>query len=96
MKEKSASGNPAGGPVNPGGGPAGRALPGRPALAARSAGPKRPPDRLSQPSTRSAKKGVRRSRFEVIPPWEWPTSQKAAMFAVPKRSPTSSTMFCRC
>src|SRR5882757_9309959 len=42
--------------------------------------PKRPPERLSQPSTFSLKKSVRTIRLEVMPPCEWPTSQKALMF----------------
>ena len=33
-------------------------------------GPRRPPERLSQPSTLLAKKSVRTRRFEVIPPCE--------------------------
>ena len=58
-------------------------LRGGPALAARSAGsPRRPPERLNQPSTRSAKYWfVDSSRLEVIPPCEWPTSQKERMCA---------------
>src|SRR5580658_7177074 len=39
--------------------------------------PMRPPDKLRNPSTLSLKKSVRISRFDVAPPWEWPTSQKA-------------------
>ena len=46
---------------------------------AMAAGPMRPPDRLSQPSTFSLKKSVQTIRFEVMPPCEWPTSQKALM-----------------
>ena len=54
---------------------------GGPAFAARSAGPIRPPERLSQPSTRSWKNGSsRKRRLEVMPPWEWPASQNARMF----------------
>jgi hypothetical protein len=44
---------------------------GGPKLAARPGlPPRRPPDRLSQPSTLSLKKSVRTIRFEVMPPWE--------------------------
>src|SRR5262249_31421145 len=57
--------------------------------------PIRPPERLSQPSTLSLKKGVRTSRLEVKPPWEWPTSQKALMFSLPIWLTTKVTMFCR-
>ena len=35
------------------------------------------------------------SRFEVMPPWECPTSQKALMFSLPIWSTTKLTMFCR-
>src|SRR5205809_898811 len=70
----------------PAGAPAG-AAPGRPAGAkvAERPGfpPKRPPDRLSQPSTLSLKKSVRTIRLEVMPPCEWPTNQKALMFSLP-------------
>src|SRR5439155_24982342 len=57
--------------------------------------PRRPPDRLSQPSTLSLKKSVRTIRFEVMPPCECPTSQKALMFSLPICSMTKLTMFCR-
>ncbi len=57
--------------------------------------PRRPPDRLSQPSTFSLKKSVRTIRLEVIPPCECPTSQKALMFSLPICSMTKLTMFCR-
>jgi hypothetical protein len=46
-------------------------------------GPRRPPERLSQPSTLPLKKSVRRIRLEVMPPCEWPTSQKALIFFWP-------------
>ena len=46
-------------------------------------GPRRPPERLSQPSTRSLKKSVRTMRLEVMPPCECPASQKALMFSRP-------------
>src|SRR6476646_9193677 len=57
--------------------------------------PKRPPDRLSHPSTLSRKKGVRTRRFDVRPPCEWPTSQKALIFSLPICSTREVTMFCR-
>src|SRR5260370_12674882 len=57
--------------------------------------PKRPPERLSQPSTFSLKKSVRTIRLEVMPPCEWPTNQKALMFSLPTWSYTRLTMFCR-
>src|SRR5207247_5047662 len=57
--------------------------------------PRRPPDRLSQPSTLSLKKSVRTIRFEVMPPCEWPTNQKALMFSFPSCSMTKLTMFCK-
>src|SRR5262245_22747770 len=53
--------------------------------------PKRPPERLSHPSTLSLKKSVRTSRLEVIPPCEWPTSQNALMFSLPTCSTTKLT-----
>src|SRR5438105_34568 len=57
---------------------------GGPKLAARPGlPPRRPPERLSQPSTLSLKKSVRTIRFEVMPPCEWPTSQKALIFFLP-------------
>ena len=62
-----------------------------PAPGARSAGPRRPPLRLTQPSTRSAKNGVFRRRCEVIPPWEWPTSQKARIRSAPSASISSGS-----
>src|SRR5215472_264914 len=69
---------------------------GGPQFAARPGGPpNRPPDRLSQPSTRSLKKGVRTKRFEVSPPCECPTNQKALMFSFPIWPTTEFTMFCR-
>ena len=40
-----------------------------------AAGPMRPPDRLSQPSTLSLKKSLQTMRFEVMPPCECPASQ---------------------
>src|SRR5215510_14391648 len=55
--------------------------------------PKRPPERLSHPSTLSLKKSARTSRLEVMPPWEWPTSQKALTFSLPICSTTKLTMF---
>src|SRR5262245_8888365 len=57
--------------------------------------PRRPPDRLSHPSTMFLKKSVRMMRFDVRPPCEWPASQKALMFARPICSTTDVTMFCR-
>src|SRR5258708_1477349 len=69
------------------GGPKVAARPGLP--------PRRPPDRLSQPSTLSLKNGVRTMRFEVRPPCECPTSQKALMFSLPIWPITVLTMFCR-
>src|SRR5260370_38697181 len=57
--------------------------------------PRRPPDRLSQPSTLSLKKAVRTSRLEVKPPCECPTSQKALMLSLPIWLTTEVTMFCR-
>src|SRR5437588_285467 len=45
--------------------------------------PKRPPERLSQPSTFSLQKSVRTIRLEVMPPCEWPTSQNALIFSLP-------------
>src|SRR5262249_52837835 len=49
----------------PGGGPVGANVAPRPGLP-----PKRPPDRLSHPSTLSLKKSVRTNLFEVMPPCE--------------------------
>src|SRR5229473_828498 len=57
--------------------------------------PKRPPDKLSQPSTRSLKKSMRTIRFEVKPPCECPASQNALMFSLPICSTTEVTMFWR-
>src|SRR5262245_49038246 len=57
--------------------------------------PRRPPDRLSQPSTLSLKKSVRIRRLEVMPPCECPTSQNALMFSLPICSMMKFTMFCR-
>src|SRR5262245_18547990 len=57
--------------------------------------PRRPPDRLSQPSTLSLKKSVRTRRLEVMPPCECPTSQNALMFSLPICSMMKFTMFCR-
>ena len=57
--------------------------------------PRRPPDKLSQPSTLSLKKSVRTIRLEVMPPCECPTSQNALMFSFPICSMTKLTMFCR-
>src|SRR5262245_33598288 len=55
--------------------------------------PRRPPERLIHPSTLSLKKSVRTSRLEVMPPCEWPASQKALMFSLPTCSTTKLTMF---
>jgi hypothetical protein len=41
------------------------------------------------------KKSVRSRRFDVMPPCEWPTSQKAFTLARPSSDVTASTMFCR-
>src|SRR6478735_5777410 len=105
MNEKSLAGNPVAGGVNPGparpapgaaprpAAPDGPAIPvklPRPGLL-----PRRPPDRLSQPSTLSLKKSVRTIRFEVMPPCEWPTSQKALTLSLPICATTDSTMLCR-
>src|SRR5579863_3268036 len=49
-------------------------------------GPSRPPDKLSQPSTRALKKSVRTSRFDVMPPCECPTNQNALMLFFPNWS----------
>src|SRR5579871_2204121 len=57
--------------------------------------PNRPPERLSQPSTLSLKKSVRMIRFDVSPPWEWPTSQNALIFCRPIWSMMVLTMLCR-
>ena len=76
MKEISHAGiaaTPGRGPVPPvsdGGGPLGPKKSG-----AIAAGPMRPPDRLSQPSTLSLKKSLQTIRFDVMPPCECPTSQ---------------------
>ena len=63
------------------------ALPGRAALKKLAGiggvGPKRPPDKLSQPVILSLKKSVRTRRLDVMPPWECPTSQNARMFCLP-------------
>src|SRR5215813_2070828 len=69
------------------GGPKFAARPGLP--------PRRPPDKLSQPSTLSLKKSVRMIRFDVRPPCECPTSQNALMFSLPSWSITEVAMFCR-
>src|SRR5215470_1823660 len=69
------------------GGPNEEARPGFP--------PKRPPERLSQPSTLSLKKSVRTIRLEVMPPCEWPASQNALMFSLPSCSMTKLTMLCK-
>src|SRR5437870_2906001 len=67
-----------------------------PKLAARPGfPPRRPPDRLSQPSTLSLKKSVRMMRLEVMPPCECPTSQKDLIFCLPTPSTTALTMFCK-
>src|SRR5215469_8042780 len=80
----------------PGGVAPGVLLGGGPHLALRAGcPPNRPPDKLSQPSTRSLKKGVRTNRFEVRPPCECPTSQNALMFSFPICPTTDVTMFCR-
>src|SRR5947209_5705456 len=60
-----------------------------------SAGPMRPPESDSQPSTLDAKNGAHTIRLEVMPPWLWPASQKDLMFSRPKAPTTSSTMFRR-
>ncbi len=96
MNEKVASGGSfraaiaAARPAAPVGTPGGGAAPGLPARAAvkklagiGGVGPKRPPERLSQPVILCLKKSVRTSRLEVMPPWECPTSQKARMFCLP-------------
>ena len=57
--------------------------------------PSRPPERLNHPSTRSLKKSVRTSLFDVSPPCECPASQNAFTFALPICSTTDSTMFRR-
>src|SRR5450631_1564111 len=107
MKEKSLDGNPVAGGVSPG--PAARpapgaaprppAAPGGPAIPAKLPRPgllpRRPPDRLSQPSTLSLKYSVRTMRFDVLPPCEWPTSQNAFTFSLPICATTVSTMLCR-
>src|SRR6202171_1532352 len=54
--------------------------------------PRRPPDRLSQPSTLFLKKSVRTIRLEVRPPCECPTSQNALTFSLPIWSMTKLTM----
>src|SRR6185436_18292873 len=77
--------------VPPAGEPAGAAA--RTAVGAKVAErlgfpPRRPPDRLSQPSTLSLKKSVRRIRLEVMPPCECPANQKALMFSLPSCSTT--------
>src|SRR5436305_6960266 len=56
---------------------------------------RRPPDKLSQPSTLSLKKSVRTIRLEVMPPCECPTNQKALMFSWPSCSMTKLTMLCK-
>src|SRR5215471_7556390 len=73
----------------------GRGAPGLPPLSAAggplgpkksgaiAAGPMRPPDRLSHPSTLSLKKSVQTRRLDVMPPWEWPASQNAFTFFRP-------------
>src|SRR5262245_23232034 len=55
--------------------------------------PRRPPERLSHPSTFVLKKSVRSRRFDVIPPCEWPASQNALMLLAPICSVTNDTMF---
>src|SRR5262245_51930483 len=84
---------PAGAPVGavaPGPAPVGAKVAPRPGLP-----PRRPPDRLSQPSTLTLKKSVRTIRLEVMPPCECPTSQKALMFSLPICSITKLTMLCK-
>ena len=90
-KENVASGGSRSGAINaaspaapegtPGGG-APAALPGRAALKKLAGiggvGPKRPPDKLSQPVILVLKKSVRTRRLDVMPPWECPTSENAA------------------
>ena len=83
MKEKSAAGGSGLAPIGNGGAGGAPGRGGGPAPWARSAGPSRPPLRLTQPSTRSAKNGVFSSLWEVMPPWEWPTSQKARIRSGP-------------
>src|SRR5215510_9059081 len=75
---------------------AGAAVRGGPQLGERPGfPPNRPPDKLSQPSTRSLKKSVRTIRFEVKPPCECPANQNALMFSLPICSTTELMMFCR-
>src|SRR5438046_9615709 len=57
--------------------------------------PRRPPDKLSQPSTLSLKKSVRTIRLEVMPHCECPTSQNALMFSLLVCAMTKLTLFCR-
>ena len=59
------------------------------------AGPIRPPDRLSHPSTLSLKKSLHTTRLDVMPPCEWPASQNAFTLARPTRSSTRLVTFCR-
>src|SRR5580700_1965476 len=74
-------------PVGTPGGGAAAALPGRAAVKKLAGmggvGPKRPPDKLSQPVILVLKKSVRTRRLDVMPPWECPTSQNARMFCLP-------------
>src|SRR5271157_4099076 len=111
MKEKSAAGGSrraAMAAAKPGGGPGGAddgaagvveaAAPaglGKKLAGSGGVGPKRPPDKLSHPSTLSLKKSVRTSRLDVIPPCECPTNQKAFMFCFPTCSYIRLTMFWR-
>src|SRR5262249_35087041 len=57
--------------------------------------PNRPPANLSRPSPRPWKKAGPPNRFEVSPPCECPTSQKALMFSFPIWPTTEVTMFCK-
>ena len=107
MNENSFAGSPVGGGASPGAAP--RPAPARRRGRRRRSGdpaipvklprpgllPRRPPDRLSQPSTLSLKKSVRTMRFDVIPPCEWPASQNAFTFSLPICATTVSTMLCR-
>src|SRR5262249_2209610 len=75
---------------------AGAAVRGGPQLGERPGfPPNRPPDKLSQPSTRSLKKSVRTIRFEVKPPCECPANKKVWIFSLPFCSTTELMIFCR-
>src|SRR5262245_20759184 len=104
MWEKSHIGG-AGGVSAPAGRPAGGVA--RPAAAAPACGgmpkfvarpacpPTRPPERLKNPSTFVAKKGLQMIREQVSPPCECPASQNALTFCLPIVSITDDTMFCK-